>query len=455
LPVLAGFERELAGEPFTVIGIHSPKYPNERDSKMVRDAIRRYSIRHPVVVDSGFKIWESYGINAWPTLVVLDPEGYAVGYQPGEPPADAFLGLVRGILDEHRDKGTLQDTTIPIRLDDPPSGSLSYPSKVFRDVVNDRLYITDSGHGELVQLADPGSERPKARRLKGFVHPNGLALAIETAGHAGKERRGDLLYIADTGRHTIDAVNVNTGKMTRVAGTGTRAEGQLAGGVATEVDLRSPWDLEWDFDRDLLYIAMAGAHQIWSYSPETQRLDVLAGSGREARADGPAETASFAQPSGLAFLDDRLYVADSEISAVREIADLSGEPHVRTVCGGDLFEFGDEDGAGDAVLLQHPVGIAPDPLGGLVLADTYNHKIKAVDPGSGRCLTIYGNGRPWRLPEDRDLPESASSAESLFCEPEGLAADDHFVWVADTGNHRVLRIDRATAEVSVAYGDGA
>lgn len=443
MPVLARFERELSDEPFVVIGVHSPKFPNERDPGMVRDAVRRYSIQHPVIVDSRFAVWQAYGISAWPTLVLVDPEGYVIGHQPGEPPAEPFLEVIHKLLDEHRAKGTLDGTPLPLDVPAPSEGALSYPGKVLRDAARDRLFVADTGNNRVLELSgtDAAGAGPRVRTFDGLTHPNGMALADNT------------LYVADTGAHAVAAIDLATGETKTVAGTGEKGTTVSGGGPATAQALRSPWDLAWDERRGLVYIAMAGSHQLWWYSPAEGTADVLAGSGREARIDGPNLMAGFAQPSGIALVGDRLYVADSEISAIREVSDLGDRRQVRTVCGGDLFDFGDQDGTGDEVRLQHPIGICGAPGGGLLVADTYNHKVKRVDPATGRCTTLLGNGRPWRAPEETELPASASDQTPLFYEPEGIDADDGSMWIADTNNHRVLRIEHGSRAISIAYGN--
>jgi hypothetical protein len=212
-------------------------------------------------------------------------------------------------------------------------------------------------------------------------------------------------------------------------------------GVETVAEgLRSPWDLAWDGRR--LFVAMAGSHQIWAYEPDADRIAPFAGTGHELRRDGPAGQAAFAQPSGLALLDGSLYVADSEISSIRAIDDLDGEPTVRTVCGsGELFGFGDRDGVGAEALLQHPIGIVAGD-GVLYVADSYNHKVRRVDPRTGECVTLFGDGTPERLPEvlpgARLLP--ATPDAPAFHEPEGLAVLDGELLVADTNNHRVVAV---------------
>jgi DNA-binding beta-propeller fold protein YncE len=407
--VLAALERELEGKPFVAIGVHSPKFPNERDEEMVREAVRRYGVTHPVVIDSGHAIWNEYGVRGWPTLVLLDSNGYVAAAGSGEPSLDALREAVESLLPDP--SNTVLPGALPLRPEPAAPGSLSFPGKVVWDGA--RVWIADAGHGQLVACDLAGNE---LERLDGFHHPNGIA-------HAG-----DDLYVADTGSHTIK--RVRDGRVEPVAGTGAMARSLAPGeGTATEVPLRSPWDLAWD--GQLLYVAMAGSHQIWVFDPEVDEVGPFAGTGHELRRDGPAAEAAFAQPSGLALLDGALYVADSEISSIRRVT-LGLNPTVSTVCGsGDLFGFGDRDGVGDAVLLQHPIGVAAGD-GVLYVADSFNHKVKRVDPRTRECSTLFGGLQ--RLPETGD---------GLW-EPEGLTVAGDELLVADTNNHRVVVHDLDT-----------
>jgi sugar lactone lactonase YvrE len=201
-------------------------------------------------------------------------------------------------------------------------------------------------------------------------------------------------------------------------------------------------------DGQRLYVAMAGAHQIWLLDIDRGEIRPFAGSGPEMVRDGPADQAAFAQPSGIALAPDGcLYVADSEASTIRRIEDLDGSPQVGTVCGsGDLFGFGLRDGTGEDALLQHPIGIAAAADGMLYVADTYNHAIRRVDPSTGTCITLFGNGEPERLAElfpGQALSPASPDTPCLF-EPEGVWAREGELLVADTNNHRVLVIDLAT-----------
>src|SRR6185312_16894309 len=167
----------------------------------------------------------------------------------------------------------------------------------------------------------------------------------------------------------------------------------------------------------------------------------FAGSGREARIDGPVREAGFAQPSGMATDGKKLYIADSESNIIREI-DLAGST-VKTLVGGDLFEFGDVDGSGDDVRLQHPLGLLTfgDKL---LIADTYNHKIKQLDPKKETVSTLFGTGKPGQ----------ADGASPSFYEPGGLTLANDKLYVADTNNHAIRVVDLKTKQVSTLRLNG-
>ena len=449
--MLARVERRLRDESFVVIGVHSPKFPNEKDERMVREAVRRHGVTHPVVVDSGHRVWQQYAIRAWPTLVVIGPDGRVLGAASGEPDEQPLEDVVRTVLAKSREAGiALSTAPLPLRPEPAPAGTFAYPGKVAAGA--HRLYVADTGHNQVVELEVlPRSSGVRERRRFGdgvpalidgagasarFAHPQGLAL--DHAGHT--------LWVADTGNHAVRRIDLASAEVTTAAGTGGR------GRSLEDAALRSPWDVALDATTGRVYVAMAGAHQIAVLDPRRELLEVLAGTGEEARRDGPAPEAAFAQPSGLALLGEKLYVADAEISCVRELDLQSGM--VRTVAGGDLFEFGDRDGTGDEARLQHPIGIAADPASGTVLlADSFNHKVKRVDPRSNEVRTLYGDGRPLDAAEaERErrpvLPAVAGAGAPLLFEPEGLAVADGVLWIADTNNHRLVAIDLATGQTA-------
>jgi DNA-binding beta-propeller fold protein YncE len=244
--------------------------------------------------------------------------------------------------------------------------------------------------------------------------------------------RGDVLYVADRKNHLIRALDLRNHTVSTVAGTGRQeSESRESGGAARAVGLNSPWDL--CSVGQTLYVAMAGHHQIWALDLLKQTIFPFAGDGRENIADGPRSDASFAQPSGLATDGKTLFVADSEVSAIRAIP-LDGSGLVRTIVGTGLFDFGDVDDTGDRARLQHALGVAYGE-GRLYVADTYNSKIKLIDPSTRRSLTLAGGKGGWL-------------AGPVLNEPGGLSVARGKLYIADTNGHRIRTFDLRTHAMS-------
>ena len=440
LPDLAYLEKKYPNE-IVVIGVHSAKFDNEKDSDHIRQAILRYEIAHPVINDANMQVWRKFGVHAWPTLVLIDPEGNYCGYVSGEGNREVLEVVVNKLIAYHKQKGTLDQTPIDFALETRKQADtpLRYPGKLLVDQAGQRLIISDSNHNRIVITDLQG----KTQEIIGsgmigakdggyaeaqFDHPQGIDLV------------GNSLYVADTENHLIRAVDLEKKQVQTVAGTGSQARDRGLGGPALETAIASPWDLK--AINGKIYIAMAGPHQIWVLDPGKKTVKVFAGSGREDILDGPLEDAAFAQPSGLATDGKSLFVVDSEGSAVRKMG-LEPDSKVETVVGTfdlpqgrSLFEFGDIDGVGDEARLQHPLGLAYRE-GKLYVADSYNHKIKVVDLAQKSSKTFLGNGKT--APQD-DPPQ--------FHEPAGLAFGESVLYVADTNNHRIRVVDLATRRVS-------
>ncbi|HYJ34293.1 MAG TPA: thioredoxin-like domain-containing protein [Candidatus Binatia bacterium] len=433
LPDLAYLEDKYAREPFLVVGIHSAKFENEGHRPTVRAAINRYEIRHPVIVDQEMRLWSEYTVKSWPTLVLVGADGRIVGAVAGEGNRAALDHAVAEALADARAKGILAEA--PLRLEREQSvraaTGLAFPGKVHADLLGQRLFIADSNHNRIVVATLPDAEgRSRLLRTVGsgrvgredgaaesaaFHHPQGLALM-----------NGGQLIVADTENHLLRSVDLKTWRVSTIAGTGEQSYDRSGGRRGTAQGLNSPWDLA--IEGSTCYVAMAGHHQIWRVDLPMALCRAWAGTGRENIVDGPAEAAALAQPSGLALMGNYLYFADSEVSAVRRV-DLAAE-RVETLVGRGLFHFGDEDGAVEQAKLQHPLGVAACNKK-ILVADTYNHKIKELDPEAGTIRTLLGDGRPGSERDGRVL--------ALF-EPGGVHATDDTLYVADTNNHRVVRV---------------
>ena len=434
IPDLKKLEAKYPNE-LVVIGVHSAKFKNEKETENIRRIILRYEIEHPVYNDSEFAVWQSYGVRAWPTRVLIDPAGYIIGGVSGEGYYDEIDQTIAKVAADFRKRGELNEEPLKLVLERAKVGDLplAFPGKILADAAKDRLFIADSNHNrivitkldgtfvETIGTADAGAADGGFDKAS-FYRPQGLALA------------GDSLYVADTENHLIRRVDLKTRIVETVAGTGKQTrEYPPKGGPARTTALSSPWDLQ--LVERSLYIAMAGPHQIWKLDLDNNAVSIFAGSGREARLDGSLSESGFAQPSGIASIENTLYVADSESNIIRGI-DIGGGT-VKTLVGGDLFEFGDVDGSGDDVRLQHPLGIvaAGDKL---LIADTYNHKIKELDPKRRRVVSLFGTGKPGQV--DGSSPS--------FYEPGGLTVANGKLYVADTNNHAIRVVDLKTKQAS-------
>lgn len=403
----------------------------------------RHGIHHPVINDADFDVWSQYGVRAWPTVVLVDPAGKVVGQQSGEITAEGFGAVIETMISDFEIEGLLDRTPIPglePAISQEPVRPLHYPSKLL-PATGDRLFVADTGHHRIleVQLSLDGLSGKVVRTIgtgvagfhdghianAQFHDPHGMALLANT------------LYVADTENHAIRAIDLVREEVRTVAGTGALGRTLSSSGTTpTATELRSPWALA--ATEQVLFIAMAGSHQIWILLDE-ETIGVFAGTGAETLLDGPRTEAAFNQPSDLVFDMGHLFVADAEASAIRAI-ELSETPKVMTLVGLGLFEFGDIDGVGADVRLQHPTGLASDEAGLLYIADSYNHKIKTLDPTTATVKTLIGTGQPGSA----DGP----FAQAQLYEPEGVVAVNGRLYIADTNNHLIRVADLATGEMA-------
>ncbi len=446
LPDLKFLEQKYPNE-LVVIGVHSAKFDNEKDSENIRRAVLRYEIEHPVINDANMEVWKEFNVRAWPTQVLVDPEGYYCGYVPGEGNREALDVVIAKVIAYHRSKGTLDES--PVRFDlehnRAKPGPLRFPGKVLADETSHRLFITDSNHnrlviatldGKLLDVIGSGASGSADGDYKkaSFFRPQGVALV------------SDKLYVSDTENHLLRVVDLKAKQVQTLAGTGEQARLREQSGTLRQTALNSPWAIS--HVDGTLYIAMAGPHQIWSHKLGSDEIGVFAGSGREDILNGPLNEAAFAQPSGLSSDGKFLFVADSEGSAIRKI-DLGSRGEVMTLAGTSnlpqgraLFEFGDVDDVGGKARFQHPLDVLFAD-GNLFVADSYNHKVKKIDLTNRAVSTFIGNGK------------AGTSLKPLrLSEPAGLSAANGFLYVADTNNHRVVQVALKSGDATELKIDG-
>ncbi|HSE12650.1 MAG TPA: thioredoxin-like domain-containing protein [Rudaea sp.] len=425
IPILRGIEQKFP-EQVVVIGVHSPKFAEEKSAASVKDAIERYEIHHPIVHDPKMTIWNDYGVQAWPTLVIVGPDGSILARLAGEPDPERFGKAIGDLVARAGDAGALKPAKLALQLEEPPKGRFLFPGKI-KSVPGKTPHwaLADAGHNQIVLLDDAGNDvrrygsgaagfKDGAAGAATFDHPQGLVAAA------------DAIFVADTGNHAIRKIDLATGAVTTLAGTGKRGTTLTdAAQPGATTALASPWDLE--KKGESLYFANAGTHQIGVLDLSAHAVARLAGSGAEDLKSGSPDAAAFAQPSGLSLSSDgnTLYVADAESSAIRAIS-LGGKDDTQTLVGAGLFDFGKTDGAFDVARLQHPLGVAADG-DRILVADTYNSRVRTLDL-KRRTVAQFDGGK-YTCIDPVCYPTR---------EPAGIAvASSDRILLVDTGNHRV------------------
>ncbi|QCR24220.1 thioredoxin-like domain-containing protein [Pontibacter sp. SGAir0037] len=414
VPDLKQLEEEFA-DILVVIGVHSAKFDNEKHSEAILQAIQKFGIEHPVVNDADFELWNQYGIRAWPTIVLIDPNGKVIGQHAGEGVYNTVKPHILKLQEEFKED--LNRTPIQLQATKAAASALYFPSKLASDTEGN-LYLSDSGHNRILKLTQEGQVLEVIGSGKqgfsdgdyteaSFYEPHGLVV------------HENLLYIADAKNNAIRKVNLEQKQVLTVAGTGELSYYFDADALAEPVNPNSPWDLL--LLENSMYIANAGNHQILRMDLSTEKVYRFAGNGREALADGPLLEAAFNQPSGLANNGHVLFVADAEASAIRTVNTKTGM--VLTPLGVGLFDFGDADGHVDDALLQHCVGVEVIDSN-VYIADTYNGKVKVLDLEQQRVRTLADD----------------------FHEPNDVLFLNGQLWVTSTNSHQLFRIDLTTGE---------
>jgi thiol-disulfide isomerase/thioredoxin len=411
-------ERDF-GDELVIIGVHSPKFEHEKSDRAVAAATERYQVSHPVFNDPELRLWQQYAVRAWPTLVLIDPDGYVVAQAAGEGQASGLALMISELIARHDAAGTLRRGDNPYRPAEPRAGDLRFPAKAIRlgsALPGGALLIADSGHHQLVETEldgvtvrrriGSGERGSDGQRL---AEPNGLTeLPADLAAELGFD-----IVVADTANHQLrgvrsaDASIVHTVDLAAgLAGTST-----VTGPVPPVL---SPWDVAWWPAIGQVVIAAAGVHLLLGWQPRTGVVSILAGTTVEGLKDGPAADGWLAQPSGLAVAGDRIWFADSENSALRYL-DTGGRLH--TVVGEGLFDFGHRDGPAGQARLQHPLGLAVLDDASIAIADTYNGAIRRYDP----------------------VTDEVSTLATGLDEPSGLVLVDGELVVVESAGHRLVR----------------
>ncbi|XP_012235292.1 NHL repeat-containing protein 2 [Linepithema humile] len=457
-------------EGLVVIGVHSPKFTNEKSSKNVLSAIQRYNIMHPVVNDTKLKMWSDMGIMCWPSLIMLGPDGQLLAAFTGENRRDEIIFYTKIAIAHFKSLNQISNHSLPLKpahhLLPSSKDGLLFPGKlaVLPFKQGTKLAISDSGNHRIVIVDEHG----KVEHTIGGCNQDFKDGDFNTArfnSPQGVCLLKDKIYVADTNNHAIRQIDLTEKTVSTIAGTGLQSSqgkvhDRVGGKHGSKQALSSPWDVaiyhheHKDVVVPVLLIANAGTHQIWALffedtiwwkekKYEAGTCVAIVGNGEELNRNNTYPlSAGLAQPSGIAVAQElRLaFLADSESSTIRRLHFDIGQ--VSQLCGGnpnpmDLYAFGDRDGEKFMARLQHPLGIAWNHLNKQIyVADTYNHKIKGVANASGCCKTLFGDGKP--------------GPEFSFDEPSGLAVspDGKILYVADTNNHSIKMIDLKNKKIS-------
>ncbi len=405
------FEDELA-----VIGLHSPKFTREKSLQHVRDAVSRLDLRHPVANDPEFLVWQEYGVTRWPTFALIDVEGNLRYMVSGEGRRQELDGYISELVEEAVLHDVLNYEPIELKPSDRPNGVLAFPGAVM--VHDERLYIVDSGNHRVLECgADGGVMRQFGSGNPGFW--DGVTRDAGFHSPAGICYYRDSLYVADCGNHAIRKIGLLSGEVETLIGNGSQGcerEGEFSS--LKSVKLNSPVDLA--EHKGMLYLSMAGQHQVWRVDLGQTSARVEAGQGLSGIRDGAGLQSRFSEPRGLAAGEDGLYVVDAANSALRRMQYRGAA--VSTLVGKGGFFHGDRDGQRSKAQLQYPTGISIDRRSGLVwLADTYNNKIRCYDPGSAQVTTPL--------------------VDYEFNEPRDVAIGGSVMWVANTNAHEIVLVN--------------
>ena len=406
-----------------MIGVNCPKFSHEQDPANVLKAINRLFLRYPVCSDPDFKVWQSYGIEAWPSVAVIDAEGYLTRILSGDDMIRQLDNLVGELLDQAAVKDLRNFTRVQASSRKPePTSVLKFPTAIA--TARDFLYVCDSANNRVLEIRENG----QIMRVFGSGNPGFWDGVLENSGFSlprGLVVSENYIYVADTGNHAIRRINLFNGEVETLIGTGKPGKMMVRDSrELREVTLVSPVALV--LHGTVLYISNAGMHQIWKLDLEANTVGWFTGTGQAIMTDGNPIEAGFMQPMGMTVCKPFLYVADADASAVREVHLEHGGVITRIGAGG--YCFGDQDGARAKALMQYPMDLAVDSKGKQIwIADSFNNKLRVYNIKGGNLQT----------------PE----IDYEFSEPFGLHMDDkNVLWVANTNAHEIVKVDVLTKQ---------
>lgn len=394
-------------DALSVLTVHLPKFEAERHADTVQEALRRLDIHLPVANDPDWSTWQHYGLQSWPTAVLIDAAGRRVIDFVGDDQAPAAEAAVQDLIAK---AGAVppKPPHLHVRPRHKQFGLLSSPGGLA--LADGKLFIADTGHHRILECLPDG----RVQRVFG----NGIPLFLDGPSGdacfnrpAGLDVYRDHLYVADTGNHAVRRIDLRSGNVDTVLGDGH------AGAVdGAKVPLDNPMAV-CVLDESLV-VADAGNNRLGLYSLVSHAFTDLAGSGALGLLDGIGARAKLAHPLALAAGRNQVYVAEGSSSSVRSVAVPEGR--VNTVLGQGLYQFGAQDGPRQSATLQHPRALAVDERRGAVwVADAYNGSIRMFGGNTNQLSTL-------------------ALMQSLR-QPSALAVDGESLWIADAAADHVYR----------------
>ncbi|HXN22335.1 MAG TPA: hypothetical protein VOA41_06285 [Candidatus Dormibacteraeota bacterium] len=336
------------------------------------------------------------------------------------------------------------------------AASLNYPTGVVVDTArnlyiadfrNHRIRRVDAATGIITTVAGNGAQS--------FSGDGGPATSASLNGPQGVAVDGSgNLYIADTDNYRIRRVDMATRIITTVAGGGIDGDRCGDGGPATDAKLYLPTVVGLDTSGNLS-IADTDANRICRVEATTGIITAVAGNGTPGFSGdgGPATNASLSLAipslvSGVALnASGNLFIADPGNHRVRRLDAATGI--ITTVAGNGEGSFSGDGGPATGAGLAGPSGVSVDASGNLFIADSFDHRIRRVDAATGVITTVAGNGTPGFS------GDGGAATAASFYEPSGVAVDaSGNLYIADIYNSRIRRVDAATGIITTVAGNG-
>lgn len=410
----------------SIIIVHSGKYESEGQTATLRNFIIENDVPFTVINDSAFVMFSEYGIEAWPTNILIDPTGKIMLRSEGM----SVEGDISALIELYDGPSKTGGSYLFSETQRFNQGVICYPTFIASDE-QFSLFISETRSHRILQTDRGGySEHIIGSGFPGFEDGNQRSARFYLPRGVAFDRRDSVLYIADTGNDAIRKFNLETRQVTTVLGNGERASTPPEMIVDRSHRLNQPTDLV--VVDGALYITMTGWNQIWMMDIESGMATPVAGDGQFGFTEGRALQSNLAEPFGITADESGIvYFTERQSSGIRSL----NKGRLLTIMGQGTFEYGDEDGRSKKALMRGPSGITYHNER-LYVSDQYNQKIKVVDPNKGISETFLGSGQ---MGFRSGVPQRIE-----FNHPTGLAVFNNELFIADTYNQVVRRYNFET-----------